>query len=39
LSLNKERGTTLIFVTHDPNIAGMTQRVIHLRDGVVEEQS
>jgi putative ABC transport system ATP-binding protein len=38
LNLNKERGTTLIFVTHDPTIAGLTQRVIHLRDGMVEEQ-
>ena len=37
LNLNKERGTTLIFVTHDPNIAAMTQRVIRLRDGLVEE--
>ena len=37
LNLNKERGTTLIFVTHDPTIAAMTQRVIHLRDGQVEE--
>jgi putative ABC transport system ATP-binding protein len=39
LNLNKERSTTLIFVTHDPNIAALTQRVIHLRDGQVEEQS
>ncbi len=39
LNLNKERGTTLIFVTHDPNIAALTQRVIHLRDGQVEEVS
>jgi putative ABC transport system ATP-binding protein len=38
LNLNKERGTTLIFVTHDPNIAAQTQRVIHLRDGQLEEQ-
>jgi putative ABC transport system ATP-binding protein len=37
LNLNQERGTTLIFVTHDPTIAAMTQRVIHLRDGLVEE--
>jgi putative ABC transport system ATP-binding protein len=36
LNLNKESGTTLIIVTHDPAIAGLTQRVIHLRDGVVE---
>ncbi len=37
LTLNKERGTTLIFVTHDPNIAAQTQRVIHLRDGQLED--
>ncbi len=37
LGLNKERGTTLIFVTHDPNIAAQTQRVIHLRDGQLED--
>ncbi len=38
LKLNKERGTTLIFVTHDPNLASQTQRIIHLRDGQLEEQ-
>ena len=37
LNLNKERGTTLIIVTHDPTIAGQTQRSIKLRDGVVED--
>lgn len=36
LNLNKERGTTLIIVTHDPNIAEQTQRVIRLRDGELE---
>jgi putative ABC transport system ATP-binding protein len=36
LDLNKEFGTTLIFVTHDPEIADMTQRVVHLRDGLIE---
>ncbi len=36
LKLNKERGTTLIIVTHDPNIAKQTQRVIHLADGLLE---
>ena len=36
LTLNKDRGTTLIIVTHDPDVAAMTQRVIHIRDGVVE---
>jgi putative ABC transport system ATP-binding protein len=38
LNLNKERGTTLIIVTHAPNVAARTQRVIHIRDGVVEDQ-
>ena len=36
LNLNKERGTTLIIVTHDPSIAEQTQRVIRLRDGELE---
>jgi putative ABC transport system ATP-binding protein len=36
LGLNHDRGTTLIFVTHDPEIARRTQRIIHLRDGRVE---
>ncbi len=37
LSLNEKNGTTLIVVTHDPEIAEQTQRVIHIRDGRVEE--
>lgn len=37
LDLNEEFGTTLIFVTHDPEIAEMTERVVHLRDGLIEE--
>jgi putative ABC transport system ATP-binding protein len=36
LGLNQERGLTLVFVTHDPNIAAQTQRVIRLRDGLIE---
>jgi putative ABC transport system ATP-binding protein len=37
LNLNKERGTTLVIVTHDPEVAELTQRVINIRDGCVEE--
>ena len=37
LNLNKEDGTTLIIVTHDPEIADQTERVIYIRDGIVEE--
>jgi len=36
LGLNRELGTTLLFVTHDPEIASQTQRVIRLRDGHIE---
>ncbi|MCD6576478.1 MAG: ABC transporter ATP-binding protein [Anaerolineaceae bacterium] len=38
LNLNKEFGTTLIIVTHDPKIAKKTQRVINLYDGLVERK-
>jgi putative ABC transport system ATP-binding protein len=37
LDLNTSHGTTLIFVTHDPSIASRTQRVIRLRDGLVDD--
>ena len=37
LKLNEERGTTLIIVTHDPEVAEHTQRIVQIRDGVVVE--
>lgn len=39
LALNRDNGTTLIIVTHDQAIAAQTQRIIHLRDGLVEEKT
>ena len=39
LSLNRERGTTLIIVTHDPDVSSRTQRSIRIRDGHVEGQA
>ena len=36
LNLNRDRGTTLIIVSHDPDVAAQTQRIIRIRDGAVE---
>jgi len=38
LKMNTERGTTLILVTHDANVASYARRTIHLRDGQVVEE-
>ena len=37
LDLNVKKGTTLIIITHDPSVAAQTHRVIHLRDGMIED--
>jgi putative ABC transport system ATP-binding protein len=33
VKLNRERGITIIFVTHEPEVAEHTRRMITLRDG------
>ena len=38
ISLNEDRKTTLVIVTHDPEIAEHTQRVVQIRDGIVVEE-
>jgi putative ABC transport system ATP-binding protein len=34
--LNEERGITVVFVTHDPEIAEATRRIVFIRDGLIE---
>jgi putative ABC transport system ATP-binding protein len=37
-TLNRERGVTVVMVTHDPNIANHCRRIIQVRDGVIERE-
>jgi putative ABC transport system ATP-binding protein len=39
LKLNREEGTTLVLVTHDPQIASHADRIITLRDGSILSDS
>ncbi len=36
--LRREQGTTLVLVTHDPAVAGIADRLVHLRDGRIERE-
>ena len=35
--LNAEQGITVILVTHDADVARHAKRVIHIRDGIIED--
>ncbi|MCB0252607.1 MAG: ABC transporter ATP-binding protein [Anaerolineae bacterium] len=37
--LNEDQGITIVFVTHEPDIAEHTRRIVRLMDGVVVEDS
>jgi len=34
--INREQGVTTIIITHDPEVAAATRRVLHIRDGLIE---
>jgi putative ABC transport system ATP-binding protein len=36
--LNRERGITVVLVTHDPTIAHHTNRIVHLYDGLITNE-
>jgi putative ABC transport system ATP-binding protein len=38
-SLNRERGITVLIVTHDPNVAAFADRMVHFVDGQIESDT
>jgi putative ABC transport system ATP-binding protein len=34
---NREHGQTFVLVTHDPEVAAACHRIIHMRDGIIQE--
>ncbi len=37
-NLHRERGLTVVMVTHDPKVAAQAQRIIHIQDGLVVDE-
>ena len=38
-ALNQERGLTVVMVTHDPDVAARANRIVHLLDGRVSNET
>ena len=34
--LNRERGVTFIFSTHDPRVMARARRIVHMVDGAID---
>ncbi len=39
IKMSKEKNTTILMVTHDPQVASLSERSIYLRDGLVERET
>jgi putative ABC transport system ATP-binding protein len=37
--LNQQQGKTIVFVTHEPDIASFSSRTIMLRDGIIQKDT
>jgi len=37
-NLHEKRGITIILVTHDPEVSEYTEKIIHIRDGLIENE-
>jgi putative ABC transport system ATP-binding protein len=38
VELHREQGNTLIMITHEPDMATYCERIIHLKDGLVQQE-
>ena len=36
LALNRDEGITIIMVTHEPDMAAYAKRIVHFKDGLIE---
>ncbi|MDA4123536.1 MAG: hypothetical protein OK456_10190, partial [Thaumarchaeota archaeon] len=39
IKLNRERGTTIIMVTHDESVASRAERILYLKSGRIVKES